>query len=62
MVIGRKISEFNVILGSRKKKKVVVKDKSSRNNMIKENKEKSPDRYTLLHMPISTKINVILKG
>jgi hypothetical protein len=45
-----------------KKKKVVVKDKSSRNNMIKENKEKSPDRYTLLHMPISTKINVILKG
>lgn len=54
MVIGR-ISEFNVILGlRRKKKKVMVRDRSSRTNMVK---EESPDRHTLMHMPISTKIN-----
>lgn len=54
MVIGR-ISEFNVILGlRRKKKKVMVRDRSSRTNMVK---EESPARHTLMHMPISTKIN-----
>lgn len=53
MVIGR-ISEFNVILGFRRKKKVMVRDRSSRTNIVK---EESSDRHTLMHMPISTKIN-----